>query len=94
MDQIYFLNLKLIKIKPWEFCKIETSFLNEILQLMSNILIGLDGNIRLCDFGFSCYNSGKTLCGTVDYIAPEIITNKQYDHTIDYWSLGILLYEM
>lgn len=59
-----------------------------------NILIGLDGNIRLCDFGFSCYNSGKTLCGTVDYIAPEIITNKQYDHTIDYWSLGILLYEM
>ena len=59
-----------------------------------NILIGLDGNIRLCDFGFSCYNSGKTLCGTVDYIAPEIITNKVYDHSIDYWSLGILLYEM
>jgi aurora kinase, other len=59
-----------------------------------NILIGNDGNIRLSDFGFSCFNKGKTLCGTIDYIAPEIINQEEYKYSVDYWSLGILLYEM
>ena len=59
-----------------------------------NILVGGDGNIRVADFGFACYNSGKTICGTIDYIAPEIISSKTYNKSVDYWSIGILLYEM
>lgn len=59
-----------------------------------NILIGDDGNIKLTDFGFACYKKGKSICGTMDYIAPEILTSHNYSISVDYWAIGILLYEM
>ena len=62
-----------------------------------NILLDKNNNLKLCDFGWSKeINVGKrsTFCGTVEYMAPEIIDNENYDFSVDIWSLGILLYEM
>lgn len=69
---------------------------------LENILIDSDGNIRLADFGLTKVlrqNDGKlartnTFCGTREYVAPEMLRGDPYDTTIDFWTYGILLYEM
>lgn len=51
--------------------------------------------MKLCDFGFAAIvGERKTLCGTYEYMAPEMVQNMTYDHKIDVWALGILLFEM
>ena len=62
-----------------------------------NLLINENNILKLCDFGWSVkLNSNKrtTFCGTVEYMAPEIIKKQKYDESIDVWSLGVLLYEL
>jgi len=63
-----------------------------------NILLGIDGHVKLTDFGLSKNdfdaNQENTICGTVKYIAPEAISGKKYDHMVDWWSLGIIIYRM
>lgn len=63
-----------------------------------NLLIGKQGYLKLTDFGFAkrLAKSGKTytLCGTPEYIAPEILNNKGHGPSVDWWALGILVYEM
>jgi len=61
-----------------------------------NILLGGDGYVKVCDFGFAklCTDRAWTLCGTPEYIAPEIITQKGHNHAVDWWALGVLIYEM
>jgi len=60
-----------------------------------NILITYDGHIKITDFGLSktCVNT-VTLCGTPDYLAPEVILGRPYGPVIDYWSLGCLMFRM
>ena len=61
-----------------------------------NLVLGADGYLKMVDLGFSKKISGMTftLCGTPDYISPEIVANKGHGKPVDFWSLGILLYEM
>ena len=62
-----------------------------------NILIGNDNKLKLCDFGWAkelTLENRSTFCGTVEYMAPEIVGSENYDYSVDIWSLGILLYEL
>lgn len=65
-----------------------------------NILVGLHGEIKISDFGWSVHaptSRRKTLCGTLDYLPPEMIkpgsSDNYYDEKVDLWSLGVLMYE-
>ena len=61
-----------------------------------NLLIDKWGYIKVVDFGFGKVVPDRTftLCGTPDYFAPETVTGKGYDKSVDYWALGVLIYEM
>ena len=62
-----------------------------------NILIGENDVLKLCDFGWAKelnVNKRATFCGTMEYMAPEIVGSEMYDFSVDIWSLGILLYEL
>jgi serine/threonine protein kinase len=61
-----------------------------------NILLAADGHIRLTDFGFAryCPDITWTLCGTPDYLAPEIVQSKGYNKSVDWYALGVLIFEM
>ncbi|KAH9888397.1 kinase-like protein [Cubamyces lactineus] len=61
-----------------------------------NILLNFDGHIKIADFGFAkyCNTTAWTLCGTPDYLAPEIIGNARYNKSVDWYALGVLIFEM
>lgn len=61
-----------------------------------NLLLSLTGEIKIADFGWSVHAPSmkrKTMCGTLDYLPPEMLDHKHYDATVDLWCLGILCYE-
>jgi len=61
-----------------------------------NILLDCNGNAKISDFGLSKKIPHRTftLCGTPDYLAPEVLSGKGYNSAVDFWSLGILIFEM
>lgn len=65
-----------------------------------NILVGIHGEIKISDFGWSVHapnNRRKTMCGTLDYLPPEMLkpgsSDNFYNEKVDLWSLGVLTYE-
>lgn len=63
-----------------------------------NLLLESRGYVKLVDFGFAKkLQLGRktwTFCGTPEYVAPEVILNKGHDISADYWSLGVLMFEL
>ncbi|XP_003787761.1 aurora kinase A [Otolemur garnettii] len=61
-----------------------------------NLLLGSSGELKIADFGWSVHAPSSrrtTLCGTLDYLPPEMIEGRMHDEKVDLWSLGVLCYE-
>ncbi|KAL0903494.1 hypothetical protein M5K25_027880 [Dendrobium thyrsiflorum] len=60
-----------------------------------NLLLGTQGEVKIADFGWSVhtFNRRKTMCGTLDYLPPEMVESVEHDASVDIWSLGVLCYE-
>lgn len=61
-----------------------------------NLLVGLEGDLKIADFGWSVHapnSRRKTMCGTLDYLPPEMVEGKEHTACVDVWSLGVLCYE-
>jgi serine/threonine protein kinase len=63
-----------------------------------NVLFNRDGYLLLADFGLATKvepgQLAQSFCGTAEYLAPEMLKSEGHNHTVDWWTLGILLYEM
>ena len=60
-----------------------------------NVMFDAKGKIKIIDLGLAkiVTNVTWTMCGTPDYLAPEIINNQGHDYAVDYWALGVLIFE-
>nr|XP_018914361.1 PREDICTED: probable serine/threonine-protein kinase dyrk2 [Bemisia tabaci] len=63
---------------------------------LENLLLGAKGELKIADFGWSVHTPSSkrnTLCGTLDYLPPEMILGLEHDEKVDIWSLGVLCFE-
>ncbi|KAJ2158412.1 spindle assembly checkpoint kinase [Coemansia sp. RSA 552] len=61
-----------------------------------NLLLNTDGDLKIADFGWSVHARNerrRTLCGTLDYLPPEMVEGRDHNRSVDLWSLGVLMYE-
>uniref|UniRef100_A0A8D2KQZ8 Protein kinase domain-containing protein n=2 Tax=Varanus komodoensis TaxID=61221 RepID=A0A8D2KQZ8_VARKO len=65
---------------------------------MENILLDEQGHLKLADFGLSRHlpwgDRAYTICGTLQYMAPEVLSGGPYAHSADWWSMGVLLFAL
>lgn len=65
---------------------------------LENILVEQSGYLKIIDYGLAKTLKGnqlsKTFCGTPEYLAPEMVQNEGHDFSVDWWAVGVLIYEM
>jgi len=65
---------------------------------LENILVGEDGYLKIIDYGLAKMlreeEVSMSFCGTPEYLAPEMVNSEGHDKTVDWWALGVLIYEM
>uniref|UniRef100_A0A8C5I4H6 protein kinase C n=1 Tax=Gouania willdenowi TaxID=441366 RepID=A0A8C5I4H6_GOUWI len=66
---------------------------------LDNLLLDIDGYVKIADFGLCKEGMGygdrtSTFCGTPEFLAPEVLTDTSYTRAVDWWGLGVLIYEM
>ena len=66
---------------------------------LDNLLLDSDGYLKIADFGLCKENMGfgdrtSTFCGTPEFLAPEVLTETSYTRAVDWWGLGVLIFEM
>ncbi|KAI8643180.1 kinase-like domain-containing protein [Parasitella parasitica] len=99
-----------VKFTEEEAAKYTAQMVNALIYLHSkrvihrdikpeNLMLGLNGEVKIGDFGWSVKtgrldNRRHTLCGTLDYLPPEMVEGRVHNENVDLWSLGILLYEL
>jgi serine/threonine protein kinase len=59
-----------------------------------NLVLTSNGDCKVIDFGWSIQGPSNAVCGTLDYLPPEMVDQKDYSCAVDMWSLGILCYEL
>lgn len=66
---------------------------------LENLLLDKDGHIKIADFGLckeaiTYGQTTKTFCGTPEYLAPEVLEDNDYGRAVDWWGVGVVMYEM
>lgn len=66
---------------------------------LDNLLLDVDGFVKIADFGLCKEGMGhgdrtSTFCGTPEFLAPEVLTETSYTRAVDWWGLGVLIFEM
>jgi len=66
---------------------------------LDNLLLDADGFVKIADFGLCKEGMGhgdrtSTFCGTPEFLAPEVLTETSYTRSVDWWGLGVLIFEM
>ena len=61
-----------------------------------NLLLDSENHVKICDFGWIVNGSlpRTTMCGTIDFLAPELVRGDPYSFSVDIWAVGIILYEL
>ncbi len=63
---------------------------------LENLLLGIDGGLKIADFGWSVHTTRErrqTMCGTLEYLPPEMVLSQGHGHKVDVWALGVLMHE-